>query len=322
MDRPPFDIERGAGEIDVIATQQSAGSAWVLKRSGAARLEFESGAGAPLAVPAGVDQVDLGGPHLAAGLAPSGSGLLILGYDATLDRYVHSLVGSMSGEPGPSGSPVRASSRAGEPGPSGARRRTGARAAARPHRRHLRCLRRGPGHRTGGSSGRRPGRPGRRRGRRGSRQRPDPSLDGRRKRPRVQVVHGGLERHDVVTVSGSSWRDRDRRCHDHESAAPRERGGPRPVRKRRHVRVLRRATKVRTSAPGGSGPGTSPRSGRSRPPDIRLAARDRGCQCPDRPRRRHRLPRRCRHRRRLGLRPDILRSRRSGSGHRPSRRHP
>jgi hypothetical protein len=97
-------FDSGAAEIDVIATQQSTGSAWVLKRSVAARLEFESGLGAPLAVPAGVDQLDLGGPHLAAGMAPSSTALLVLGYDATLHRYVHLLLGPTSGEPGPSAS--------------------------------------------------------------------------------------------------------------------------------------------------------------------------------------------------------------------------
>jgi hypothetical protein len=114
-------FDSGTGEIDVIATEQSAGSAWVLKRSGAARLEFESGVGAPLAVPAGVDQVDVGGPHVSAGMTPSGSTLLVLGYDATLHRYIHSLVGPTSGEPGPSASPGPSPEPGGaSPGPSGA----------------------------------------------------------------------------------------------------------------------------------------------------------------------------------------------------------
>ena len=108
------------GEIDVIATNQSAGSSWVIKRSGPDRLEFEAGPGAPLALPAGFDQVDLGGPHLAAGPASSGSGLLILGFDATLHRYVHSLLAPSSEVPVPSSSPGPSPGPGGgSPGPSG-----------------------------------------------------------------------------------------------------------------------------------------------------------------------------------------------------------
>jgi hypothetical protein len=108
------------GEIDVIATQQSAGSRWILKRSRPDRLEFEAGAGAPLASPAGVDSSDLGGPHLSAGAAPAGADLLVIGFDATLRRYVHSLLAPSAGQPAPSATPGPSSSpEGGSPGPSG-----------------------------------------------------------------------------------------------------------------------------------------------------------------------------------------------------------
>ena len=99
-------------EIDIVATQQSAGSQWVLKRSGLGRLEFEAGIGEPVAAAAGVAQPDLGGPHLAKEGAGPGAAILVVGYDSTLHRYVHSLFTPApdgSATPPPSASPGSAS---------------------------------------------------------------------------------------------------------------------------------------------------------------------------------------------------------------------
>jgi hypothetical protein len=109
-----------AGGIAVIATDQHAGSSWTFKRSAAGRLEFEAGPGAPLAPPAGAAAADLGGPHLAAGPPPAGAEILVLGFDATAGRYVHSLLGPSSSQPSPSSSPGPSPTPVdGSPAPSG-----------------------------------------------------------------------------------------------------------------------------------------------------------------------------------------------------------
>jgi hypothetical protein len=109
-----------AGGIAVIATDQHAGSSWTFKRSAAGRLEFEAGTGAPLALPAGGSAADFGGPHLAAGPPPDGANILVLGFDATARRYVHSLLGPPADQPAPSSSPgTSPTPGGGSPAPSG-----------------------------------------------------------------------------------------------------------------------------------------------------------------------------------------------------------
>jgi hypothetical protein len=109
----------GGGEIDLLTTQQATGSAWALKRSREDRLEFETGPGVPLAVPAGAASVDLGGPHVAAGAWSSASPVLVVGFDGTLGRYVHALIGTAPVQPGPSAAPSSSPGPARSPAPSG-----------------------------------------------------------------------------------------------------------------------------------------------------------------------------------------------------------
>ncbi|HET7473152.1 MAG TPA: hypothetical protein VFJ71_08520 [Candidatus Limnocylindrales bacterium] len=105
------------GEIDLVATQGSTGSAWVVKRSNPDRLEFEAGPGTPLAAPVGISSLDLGGPHVAAG--PSTDEVVAVGFDATVGRYVHTVIRlATAGGPGttPSASPAPSGT---SPEPSG-----------------------------------------------------------------------------------------------------------------------------------------------------------------------------------------------------------
>ena len=108
----------GDGEIDLVTTDQSTGSAWALKRSRQDRLEFETGPGTALAVPAGTASVDLGGPHVAAGRWSSAAPVLLVGFDATLGRYVHALISPPPSQPGPSAGPSSSPGPTGSPPPS------------------------------------------------------------------------------------------------------------------------------------------------------------------------------------------------------------
>ena len=165
-----------------------------LKRSGLGRLEFEAGIGEPVAVAAGVAQPDLGGPHLAKQGAGPGAAILVVGYDATLHRYIHSLISPApdgSASPPPSASPGSASGSLPPAHPG---------ASARPDRRHVRSLRRrDAGAERLAAAGRRPRRERRDRRGRGPRQRPRPAVRGERQRPGLQVVRQRLGW--IVTVT-------------------------------------------------------------------------------------------------------------------------